>query len=478
MVIKTRFAPSPTGYLHIGGARTALFCWAYARKFNGKFILRIEDTDRSRSSQQATDGIIQGLDWLGIDYDEGPFFQSQRTSRYEEIIKKLISDNNAYFCYCSSSELAQMRDAQIKRGEKPRYNGKCRPENLTTAKRNSVNDKIPVVRFRNPKSDKVEWIDKIKGKISIKNSELDDFIIARSDGSPTYNFTVVVDDLDMNITHVIRGDDHINNTPRQINLMLALNSSVPCYAHLPMIHGADGQKLSKRHGAISVMKYKEFGYLPSALTNYIARLGWGYENKEIFSSKDFVNLFSLKACTKSSARFDFEKLKWLNSLYLKNTPLELLVSEVEKRLVSRGVILRSGPCIEKVCDLLRDRIQTIEDLAKGCEMFYIPIDKTLDFDKVFKSTYYEKFNHINPLVLKESLKEFVELYPDEYDEETISLHITKILSKHKLKMPELLIPLRLILLGKSKTPSIAKILVLMGKLSVCNKVLKSLECEN
>ncbi len=478
MVIKTRFAPSPTGYLHIGGARTALFCWAYARKFQGKFVLRIEDTDQARSSKSSIDAIIHGLDWLGLDYDEGPFFQSQRSSRYEEIISKLISDNQAYYCYCSSMELAEMRDAQVKRGEKPRYNGKCRPENAPSVRENSIKNNRPVVRFKNPDSDKVEWTDKIKGKISIKNSELDDFIIARSDGSPTYNFTVVVDDLDMNITHVIRGDDHINNTPRQINLILALNSSIPFYAHLPMIHGMDGQKLSKRHGSVSVMRYKEFGYLPSALKNYIARLGWGYENSEIFSMKDFINLFSLEGCTKSSARFDFEKLKWLNSLYLKNSPLEYLVSEVEARLKSRGVVLTSSPNIEKICDLLRERIQTIEDLVSSCEMFYIPIEKILDFDTVFKSTYFEKFNHVNPQVLKESLNEFVTSYPETDDEESIAVHIKKILSKHKLKMPEFAIPLRLILLGNSETPSIAKVLVLLGKMNVCNKVLKSLECEN
>jgi len=313
--VRTRFAPSPTGFLHIGGVRTALYAWAYARHFDGTFILRIEDTDVERSTPEAVAAIIDGMAWLGLTPDEGPFFQMQRMDRYREVIAQMLADGCAYHCYSTPAELDEMREAQRARGEKPRYDGRWRPENAQG--REPPAGAKPVVRFRNPDDGAVGWDDMVKGPIAIANAELDDLIIARSDGNPTYNFCVVVDDWDMAITHVIRGDDHVNNTPRQINILRALGADLPVYGHLPMIHGPDGQKLSKRHGAVSVLEYDGLGYLPEAVINYLARLGWSHGDDEIFSREQLVAWFDGKHLSHSPSQLDFDKFRWVNHQYLK-----------------------------------------------------------------------------------------------------------------------------------------------------------------
>jgi glutamyl-tRNA synthetase len=325
-MIRTRFAPSPTGYLHIGGARTALFCWAYARRHAGKFVLRIEDTDQERSTQDSVQAILEGLAWLGIDWDEGPHFQMQRLPRYAEVAEQLLREGHAYRCFCTKEELDAMREAQVARGEKPRYDRRWRDSKQAPPPGRSA-----VIRFKNPLSGEVTWNDLVKGSVTVSNDELDDLVLLRADGVPTYNFGVVVDDLDMAMTHVIRGDDHVNNTPRQINLYRALGAQVPHFGHLPMILGADGQRLSKRHGAVSVLQYREEGYLPDALVNYLARLGWSHGDEEVFSREQLVEWFDLEHVNRSPARWDPEKLKWLNGEYLKRIPAGELVEGIRRR---------------------------------------------------------------------------------------------------------------------------------------------------
>ena len=324
-MIRTRFAPSPTGYLHLGGARTALFNWAYSRHHGGKFILRIEDTDLERSTQESEQAILDAMQWLGLDYDEGPFFQMKRLARYQEIGETLLKKGLAYWDYCSKEELEAMREAQVARGEKPRYDRRWRDSKETPPA-----GRTPVLRFKNPLAGEVTWDDLVKGPITVSNEELDDLVLLRADGVPTYNFGVVVDDIDMAITHVIRGDDHVNNTPRQINLYRALEAEVPLFGHVPMILGADGQRLSKRHGAVSVMQYKEDGYLPDAMVNYLARLGWSHGDEEVFSREQLVEWFDLRHVSKSPARWDPEKLRWMNGEYLKRLSDAELAAQLER----------------------------------------------------------------------------------------------------------------------------------------------------
>ena len=315
-MVRTRFAPSPTGFLHIGGARTALFSWAYAKRHAGQFILRIEDTDVARSTPEAVQAILDGMQWLGLHYDEGPFYQMQRMDTYKSMIQKMLLEGHAYYCYCSKEELETMREMQMQQGLKPKYDGRWRPETGKTLP-TPPEGHAPVIRFKNPLAGVVAWDDLVKGRIEIANEELDDLIIARADGTPTYNFCVVVDDWEMGITQVIRGDDHVNNTPRQINMLKALGATIPQYAHLSMILGPDGQKLSKRHGAVSVMQYHEEGYLPEAILNYLARLGWSHGDDEIFNMQQFCEWFDLDHITSSAAQFDFKKLDWINAHYIK-----------------------------------------------------------------------------------------------------------------------------------------------------------------
>ncbi len=378
MTVRTRFAPSPTGYLHIGGARTALYCWLEARHRGGEFILRIEDTDRERSTDAAVQAILDGMSWLGLSHDEGPYYQTLRMDRYREVAAELVRAGKAYYAYETKEELEAMRAEAMAKGEKPRYNGHYRDRDEPLR-----DDPNRVLRFRNPTSGSVVFEDKVKGRIEWNNEELDDLVLIRSDGFPTYNFAVVVDDIDMRITDVIRGDDHVNNTPRQINIYHALGADVPSFAHLPMILGADGQKLSKRHGAVSVMQYRDDGFLPHALLNYLVRLGWSHGDQEIFSIAQMVELFDAADVNKSAARFDLEKLSWLNQQYLKNDDPREIVPHFEWHLRAAGIDPSAGPDPADVIVALRDRAKTLKEMADKAAIWYGPL-RTYDDAAVAK----------------------------------------------------------------------------------------------
>ena len=366
MTVRTRFAPSPTGFLHIGGLRTALFCWLYARRHGGVFLLRVEDTDLERSTAAAVQQILDGMEWAGLDYDEGPFFQTKRFDRYKEVIEMLLAEGKAYHCYCTKEELEQMRAAQITRGAKPRYDGRWRDR---TDARPGVS---PVVRFKNPLSGEVVVNDVVHGPVVFQNVELDDLIIARSDGTPTYNFCVVVDDMDMDISHVIRGDDHLNNTPRQQNMLLALGRKPPVYAHLPMILGSDGTKLSKRHGAVSVLDYRDEGFLPEALLNYLVRLGWSHGDQEIFSIKEMTELFDIADVNKSASAFNGEKLAWLNQQHMMRGPVSRLVEPLRQQLEKLRVTANDESKLEHIVAAQRERAKTVKEMAVNSLFFFRP----------------------------------------------------------------------------------------------------------
>jgi len=461
-MIRTRFAPSPTGYLHIGGARTALFSWAYARRHGGKFVLRIEDTDVARSTPEAVQAIIDGMNWLGLAHDEGPFYQMQRIYRYKEVIQQMLEAGTAYHCYTSPEELEQIREAQRAKGDKPRYDGRWRPEPGKTLP--SIPSGVqPVVRFKNPTSGVVAWDDLVKGRIEISNTELDDFIIARADGTPTYNFCVVVDDWDMGITQVIRGDDHVNNTPRQINVLQALGATVPQYAHLSMILGDDGQKLSKRHGAVSVMQYDEDGYLPEAVLNYLGRLGWSHGDDEVFSMEQFCQWFDLDHITPSAAQFNTEKLNWLNAHYIKQADNARLADLVRPRLEARGVKVGNIPSLEAIIALYKERVHTLNELADAAEVFYIDI-------------------HPNPELLaqhlsdeaKPALADFIEgIKQVNWEAPAIGALIKECVGKHGLKMPKLAMPLRVLLTGQAQTPSVDAVVALFPREMVLQRLGKA-----
>ena len=455
MTIRTRFAPSPTGYLHIGGARTALFSWAYARKHGGTFILRIEDTDVERSTPEAVQAILDGMSWLNLDYDEGPFYQMQRMDRYKEVIRQMLDEGTAYYCYTSPEELDAIREAQRARGEKPRYDGLWRPD-LGKVLPEPPAGVAPVVRFKNPTVGMVGWKDLVKGYIGFSNNELDDLIIARADGTPTYNFCVVVDDWEMGITHVIRGDDHVNNTPRQINILKALGATVPQYAHLSMILGDDGTKLSKRHGAVSVMQYDEDGYLPEAVINYLARLGWSHGDKEIFSVKEFCSWFDLDHITPSAAQFNTEKLNWVNQHYLKLADNTRLAALVRPRLEARGVTVNASPVLESVVALYKERVATLNELADAAEVFYIELHPAQDLLDM----------HLLPEVLP-ALRELSVRFADvAWEAPALAALIKELLAKHNLKMPKLAMPLRVMLVGQTHTPSVDAVLALFPRETV------------
>jgi|CXWL01.1.fsa_nt_gi glutamyl-tRNA synthetase len=448
MMVRTRFAPSPTGYLHIGGARTALFSWAYARRQGGKFILRIEDTDLERSTQQSTQAILDGMAWLGLDYDEGPFYQMQRLERYHEVAEQLLQTNQAYYCYATKEELDEMREQQLAAGLKPRYDGRWRD-----SKKIPPIGVKPVVRFRNPLEGHVVFNDQIKGRITVANSELDDLVLLRSDGIPTYNFSVVLDDLDMNISHVIRGDDHVNNTPRQINILKALNAPLPEYAHVPMILGANGERLSKRHGAVSVTQYRDDGYLPEALLNYLARLGWSHGDEEIFSREQLVEWFDLSSISRSPAKFNPEKLHWMNQQYLKETDNTRLAELVIPFLEKDGCHVAGGLNLELIVGLLKERVNTIEELADAAVYFYRPLEPTDELKTQYFNTetkpilmdLIEKFNHI------------------EWTREFIHQEIKAAARNHDVKFPKIAMPLRIMVTGEIHTPSIDAVLELLGQ---------------
>jgi len=459
MAIRTRFAPSPTGYLHIGGARTALFSWAYARKHGGTFILRIEDTDVERSTPEAVQAILDGMSWLKLDYDEGPFYQTQRMERYKEVIRQMLDEGTAYYCYTSPEELDAIREAQRARGEKPRYDGLWRPDPGKVLPEPPAGV-APVVRFKNPTVGMVGWKDLVKGYIGFNNNELDDLIIARADGTPTYNFCVVVDDWEMGITHVIRGDDHVNNTPRQINILKALGATVPQYAHLSMILGDDGTKLSKRHGAVSVMQYDEDGYLPEAVVNYLARLGWSHGDKEIFSVKEFCSWFDLDHITPSAAQFNTEKLNWVNQQYLKQADNVRLATLVRPRLEARGVKVSDVPVLESIVSLYKERVATLNELADAAEVFYIELHPARDLLDM----------HLLPEVLP-MLRELAERFADvAWEAPALAALIKELLVKHNMKMPKLAMPLRVMLVGQTHTPSVDAILALFLRETVLAKM--------
>lgn len=461
-MIRTRFAPSPTGFLHIGGARTALFSWAYARRHAGRFILRIEDTDVARSTPEAVQAIIDGMNWLGLAHDEGPFYQMQRMDRYKAVIQQMLAAGTAYHCYTTPEELDRMREEQRAKGLKPRYDGTWRPEPGKTLPTPPAGAQ-PVVRFKNPLDGVVVWDDLVKGRIEIANAELDDLVIARADGTPTYNFCVVVDDWEMQISHVIRGDDHVNNTPRQINILKALGAQVPLYAHLSMILGDDGQKLSKRHGAVSVMQYDEDGYLPEAVLNYLARLGWSHGDDEIFSMAQFCEWFDLDHITPSAAQFNTEKLNWLNAHYLKQTDNERLAALVRPRLEARGVTVGDAPSLTAVVGLYKERVATLNELADAAEVFYIDIHPSAEL----------LAQHLAPEAVP-ALADFVAGVRDvAWEAPAIGALIKESVGKHGLKMPKLAMPLRVLLTGQAQTPSVDAVVALFPRETVLARLAKA-----
>ena len=452
MSVVTRFAPSPTGYLHIGGARTALFSWAYAKRHQGQFILRIEDTDIERSTPEAVEAIMDGMTWLHLDFDEGPIYQTKRMAVYKQYIDQLIKEDKAYLCYSSKEELEVLRESQMKAGLKPKYDGKWRPEPGKSLPPTPKNIQ-PVVRFKNPTSGVVSWHDLVKGEITIANEELDDLVIARGDGTPTYNFCVVIDDWEMKVTHVIRGDDHINNTPRQINLLKALNANIPAYAHLSMILGDDGQKLSKRHGAVSVMQYFDQGYLPEAILNYLARLGWSHGDDEIFSMTDFCQWFDLDHITSSSAQFNTEKLDWLNSHYIKTLPLDRISSAIEpylKKVVHTPI---DQNLLIGAIDIHRERANHLTSLAGDIAyIFEVQKPNQQDFEK-----------HINAEAL-ELIKSFqASLNKIDWTKEAIHNVMNEVVTLHAIKFPKLAMPLRVLLTGIAQSPSIDAVMAILGR---------------
>lgn len=463
MTVRTRFAPSPTGYLHLGGARTALYSWAYARHFGGTFILRIEDTDLERSTPEAVQAILEGMKWLGLDHDEGPFYQMQRMDRYREVVKGMLEAGTAYLCYCSPEEVEAMRERMRAAGEKPRYDGTWRPEPGKTLP--SVPEGVkPVVRFKNPLDGEVTWNDVVKGPITIGNKELDDLVIARPDGTPTYNFCVAVDDWDMKITHVLRGDDHVNNTPRQINILRALGAELPQYGHLPMILGPDGQKLSKRHGAVSVMQYPEQGYLPEAMLNYLARLGWSHGDDEIFSMQQFTEWFNLEHLTASAAQFNPEKLGWLNNHYIKQTDNERLAQLALPKLERDGARFDGAPALPTVLGLMKERVNTINELADAAMLFYREPQPEAELLAL----------HLTEAV-KAALATFAERCASvEWNKAALAAMMKEVLAAHSLKMPQLAMPLRLLLTGQLQTPAIDAVLELFGRDVVLARVQKGL----
>lgn len=450
MTVKTRFAPSPTGYLHIGGARTALFCWLHARQTKGRFILRIEDTDRERSTAEYVEAILEGMRWLRLEADEGPYYQSERMPRYSEVINRLLEEGHAYYCYCSKERLEALREAQMARKEKPRYDGCCR--NLTEPPENAAE---PVVRFRNPLDGDVVVDDLIRGRVTFSNQELDDLIIARADGSPTYNLTVVVDDMDMEVSHVIRGDDHLNNTPRQINILKALGAEPPAYAHVPMILGHDGKRLSKRHGAVSVLQYRDDGYLPEALINYLVRLGWAYGDQEIFSREELIELFDLRAVNKAASTFNPDKLLWLNQHYIKTLDPEYVAGQLRPHLEALGLELERGPALPDLVLAQRERAKTLVEMAHNSAFFFRDIE-TYD-EKAFAK-------HMKPAVkpalvaLRDRLQAL-----ESWQAERIHETVQATAEAHELKLGKVAQPVRVAVSGGPVSPPIDQTLALLGR---------------
>jgi len=461
MTVRTRFAPSPTGYLHVGGARTALFSWLYAKKTNGQFVLRIEDTDRERSTEESVQAIFDGMEWLGLAHDEGPFFQTDRFPRYLEIIQQLLDQGDAYHCYCSAEEVEAMREEQRANKQKPRYNGRCRH------RKDTVEGVNPVVRFKNPEQGEVVFDDLVRGTITISNAELDDLIIARSDGTPTYNLTVVVDDLDMNMTHIIRGDDHINNTPRQINIMSALGAKAPHFAHVPMILGDDGARLSKRHGAVSVMQYRDDGFLPEALLNYLVRLGWSHGDQELFTREQMIELFDIKDVNKTASAFNTDKLLWINQQYIMSSDPERLVQPLADQLKTLGCDVENGPDLLEIVKTQQERVKTLKEMAEKSLLFYQDYD---EFDeKAAKKNL--KAAALEPLEMM--LTKFEAL--SDWNKEPLHQVVLDTAEALELKLGKVAQPLRVALSGTSVSPAIDATLFLLGKDTSINNIKKAIE---
>ncbi|MFA6229458.1 MAG: glutamate--tRNA ligase [Rhodanobacter sp.] len=450
MTVRTRFAPSPTGFLHIGGARTALYCWLESRRRGGEFVLRIEDTDRERSTDAAVQAILDAMQWLGLNHDEGPFYQTRRLERYKQVADELVAAGKAYYAYESKDEIEAMRETAMAKGDKPRYNGYYRDRNEPLR-----DDPNRVIRFRNPSEGSVVFDDKVKGRIEWSNSELDDLVIFRSDGWPTYNFAVVVDDIDMGITEVIRGDDHVNNTPRQINIYKALGATVPEFAHLPMILDKEGKKLSKRTSAVSVMDYREDGLLPHALLNYLVRLGWSHGDQEIFSREQMIALFDIADVNKAASRFDTEKLAWINQHYLKTDEPQSLVAEFEWHLQRAGIDLTAGPAPVDVIVALRDRVHTLKEMAERAKIWYGPI---LEWDE--KAVTKHLKNDTAAAVLGETKSLLADC---EWKPEPIHQVIEQVAAKLALGMGKIAQPLRVAMTGTQVSPSIDHTIYLAGR---------------
>lgn len=456
MTVRTRFAPSPTGYLHVGGVRTALFAWLYAKKHQGKFILRIEDTDRERSTDESVNAILEGMDWLGLEYDEGPFYQTKRLERYKEIINQLLEKDLAYRCYCSKERLDVLRESQMQAKEKPKYDGCCRDEN------HPHRETSYVIRFKNPLTGMVEFTDNVYGVITVANAELDDLIIQKSDGMPTYNLAVVVDDMDMNITDVIRGDDHINNTPRQINIYNALGAPIPKFSHLPMILGEDGKRLSKRHGAVNVMEFKNEGYLPEALLNYLVRLGWSNGDQEIFSKEEMIALFDLKQVSKGGSSFSFDKLNWLNQHYLKESETASLVEALLPLYNKAKVSLANGPALDVILPEFVERCKTLLEVVEKTTFLFQ--------DEI---TYDEKAVNKNlKLKVKQPLEEIINSFKQlpEWNAASIHLAIESLCNTLELKMGKVAQPIRVAVTGGSMSPSIDLTLEWIGRERVIKRI--------
>jgi glutamyl-tRNA synthetase len=456
MTLTTRFAPSPTGYLHVGGARTALYSWLYAKKNGGNFILRIEDTDLERSTQASVDAILDGMKWLNLDWTHGPYFQTQRFDRYKEVIEQLIASGNAYRCYCTSEEVEAMREEARAKGEKEKYNGYWRDRTDYPA------DKPYVIRFKNPLDGDVIINDMVKGEIVISNEELDDLIIARSDGTPTYNLTVVVDDWDMKVTHVVRGDDHISNTPKQINILKALEADIPAYAHIPMILGDDGKRLSKRHGAVSVIQYRDDGYLPEALLNYLVRLGWSHGDQEIFSREEMIELFDLKDCNRAPSGFNTEKLIWVNQHYLKTLAPELVAKHLAWHMKDQGINTDNGPALSEIVKVQADRVKTLKEMAQISRYFYE--DFTQFEEKAAKK-------HLRPVAkapLELVKRKLATL--DDWTAEAIHKAINDSAEELSVGMGKVGMPLRVAVTGGGNSPSLDLTIALIDKDKVLTRI--------
>jgi len=456
MTLTTRFAPSPTGYLHVGGARTALYSWLYAQKNGGNFILRIEDTDLERSTQASVDAIMDGMNWLNLEWTHGPYFQTERFDRYKEVIEQLLASGNAYRCYSTSEEVEVMREEAKAKGEIEKYNG------LWRDRTDYPEDKPFVIRFKNPLDGDVVINDIVKGDITISNLQLDDLIIARSDGTPTYNLTVVVDDLDMEISHVVRGDDHISNTPKQINILKALGATIPAYAHIPMILGDDGKRLSKRHGAVSVMQYRDDGYLPEALLNYLVRLGWSHGDQEIFSREEMIELFDLTGCNRAPSAFNTDKLVWVNQHYMKTLEPSYVAKQLAWHMAEQGINVENGPALEEIVKVQADRVKTLKEMAQISRYFYEDFTE-LDAAAVKK--------HLRPvvkeplLVVKEKLAALTDWSPA-----LIHAAINDTATELEVGMGKVGMPLRVAATGGGNSPSLDITLALLDQQKVLDRI--------